>query len=58
MAGWFRSIFEGARESRGARQDFYECLHCQRSYEEWTGDCPECGQLVVRIVEPDGEGVR
>lgn len=53
MLAWFTSIFDGVG---GERSDFYECLHCQRSYDDWTGTCPECGQLVVRIVE--GEGAR
>lgn len=33
---------------------YYECSYCQRSVDEWIEDCPHCGQLVVRIVEPPG----
>lgn len=49
---WFTSIFDAAGNER---RDFYECQHCQQSYDDWKGNCPDCGQLVVRIVESAGE---
>ena len=33
---------------------YYECSYCREGYDEWIEDCPACGQLVVRIVEPPG----
>lgn len=32
--------------------DYYECTYCGAPYGEWPGCCSECGQLVVRIVDP------
>ena len=34
------------------RDSFYECTNCGTGFEEWVEDCPACGQLVVRFVEP------
>lgn len=37
-------------ESTTRTDDHYECAHCGATFGEWTEDCPECDQLVVRIV--------
>lgn len=40
--------------NRDRLDEFYECTTCRACYDEWAEDCPRCGQLVVRIVEPPG----
>lgn len=52
MGAWFTSIFGTERE----QSDFYECLHCRQRYDDWQDGCPQCGQLVVRIVESPNPG--
>lgn len=30
----------------------YECTYCGTPFQEWPGDCSDCGGLVVRVVDP------
>lgn len=32
--------------------EFFECTYCTTAFEEWPGGCPECGGIVVRVVDP------
>lgn len=34
--------------------EYFECVDCQTDFPEWVEDCPECGQLVVRVVDRPG----
>ena len=51
MSGWFTSLFGHTVRAHEEATDFYECNYCEETFSEWPGDCPDCGQLVVRIVE-------
>lgn len=51
MPGWFTSLLGPSLEGNEDATDFYECTGCEETFDEWPGYCPECGQLVVRIVE-------
>lgn len=43
----------GKRDAESAPRDsFFECTNCRADYDEWVEDCPACGQLVARFVEP------
>ena len=44
----------GPGEERPRRSEFYECTHCRSTFDEWAEDCPDCGQLVVRVVDRSG----
>jgi len=52
-AGWFARARLGDQE-RATLESSYECSHCRAVVDEWTEDCPRCGGLVVRVVEPAG----
>lgn len=30
----------------------FECTYCEATFTAWPDDCPECGQVPVRVVEP------
>lgn len=33
---------------------FYRCMHCHAAFDEWIESCPDCDQLVVRVVDRPG----
>ena len=51
MSGWFTSFLGVPIRDHEEATDFYECTYCEETFPEWPGNCPDCGQLVVRIVE-------
>ena len=48
---WLAPARSGGGE-RAGRDASYECTRCRSIVAEWTEDCPRCGELVVRVVEP------
>ena len=51
MSRWFTALFGSTIQEHEEATDFYECTYCEETFREWPGYCPDCGQLVVRIVE-------
>lgn len=47
-----RSVLE--RTGRGSPEpvDCFECPYCEATFTDWPDDCPGCGRVVVRVVEP------
>lgn len=41
----------GDTDDRGPPDDF-ECTYCGTCFREWPGGCPDCGGIVVRVVDP------
>lgn len=50
MSGLLTSLLGAARDDERP-PDFYECTCCLETFPDWPGSCPECDQLVVRIVD-------
>lgn len=48
--GWFQP-WGGRDGGDHPRTEYYECSYCEAAFNEWPGPCPECDQLVVRIVD-------
>lgn len=54
----FEEIAERMVDAMDADEtSFYDCQDCPASFESVRTDCPECGGLVVRVVE-DGPALR
>lgn len=51
MTGRRRSLLEQTGLEPTEPVDCYECSCCETTFGDWPEDCPECGQLVVRVVE-------
>ncbi|HKJ59199.1 MAG TPA: hypothetical protein VKA37_08220 [Halobacteriales archaeon] len=57
MIGRWLSPSRSAGEERVDREASYECSHCRAAVAEWTEDCPRCGELVVRVVDPSDRAI-
>lgn len=45
-------LFHPSGESTDGADRSYECTYCERTFQEWPGACSDCGQIVVRVVDP------
>lgn len=52
MTGRRRSVLDRTGRDPSKPADCFECAYCEVTYDDWPADCPDCGRVVVRVVEP------
>lgn len=52
MTGRRLNVLECTGPRPAEPTDCFECPHCEATFDDWPEDCPTCGRIVVRVVEP------
>lgn len=52
MTGRRREVLGRTGREPSEPADCFECAYCEATFDDRPEDCPSCGQIVVRVVEP------